>query len=139
MKTRVLIMLVPCFFLLMLVGAGILSAQDSGAYAGVDNCKICHSDIYNEWSKSAHSKGFELLANVGEEKNAECLPCHTTGYGKGGYTDEATTAGLKGTACEACHGPGGAHNGDKTKITRKPPSGTCEACHQKMNIHSVTN
>jgi len=138
MKARVLVLLVPCLIVVMIAGDGMLSAQNGSTYGGPDNCKMCHPDIYAEWSKSAHAKGFDLLANVGEEKNAECLPCHSTGYGKGGYVDEATTPGLKGTVCEACHGPGAAHNGDKTKITRKPPAGTCEACHQKTNIHSVT-
>ncbi len=138
MRIRVLILLVPCLVLAMILGHGILSAQGGSAYGGVENCKMCHPDIYTEWSKSDHARGFELLTNVGQEKNAECLPCHTTGYGKGGYVDEATTPGLKGTACESCHGPGAGHMGDKTKITRKPPAGTCEGCHQATNIHSVT-
>lgn len=137
MKTRALIVLLPCLLAVVIVGDGILSAQSDGTYGGVDNCKMCHSDIYNPWSKTAHARGFELLVNVGEEKNAKCLPCHTTGYGKGGYVDEATTPGLKGTTCEACHGPGASHNADKTKIIRKPPAGTCEACHQETNIHSL--
>lgn len=128
-----------CVLLLMLVIASSVTvvAQDKAKYGGVDNCKMCHPDIFNDWSKTPHAKSFDLLVNVGQEKNAECLPCHSTGYGKGGFVDEATTPGLKGTACEACHGPGADHMGDKTKIQRIPSGAVCAACHQKNNIHSI--
>lgn len=123
--------------LMVLAVGGIIVAQGNGKYGGVDNCKMCHPDIYKDWSKSAHARGFDLLVNAGQDKNSDCLPCHTTGYAKGGYVDQATTATLQGTTCEACHGPGADHMGDKTKITRMPPTGTCAACHQQQNIHSL--
>lgn len=133
MKCRILVLLFA-----VIIGSGaVVLAQNAGKYAGVDNCKMCHPDPYADWSKTAHARSFELLVNVGQEKNAECLPCHTTGYGKGGYVDEATTPGLKGTTCEACHGPGAGHMGDKAKITRKPSVDTCSGCHQKNSIHSI--
>lgn len=122
----------------VMVASGIVvTAEDNGKYGGVDNCKMCHPDIYNDWAKSAHAKSFDLLVNAGQDKNAECLPCHTTGYGKGGFVDEAKTPGLKGATCEACHGPGAEHMGDKTKIQRVPSGKTCGACHQKADIHSI--
>jgi hypothetical protein len=117
-----------------------LTAQEVQEYAGTDNCKMCHPDTFDEWSKSKHARTFELLVNVGEEKNEKCLPCHSTGFGKGGFVDAEKTPGLAGTTCEACHGPGADHMGDATKIQREPSvKKTCGACHQKANIHSVDN
>ncbi|MCL5103074.1 MAG: cytochrome c family protein [Armatimonadetes bacterium] len=123
--------------LILVIASGVTVVAQDKKYGGVDNCKMCHPDPYADWSKTAHAKSFDLLVNVGQEKNAECLPCHSTGYGKGGFVDDAATPGLKGTTCEACHGPGADHMGDKTKIQRVPPATTCSACHQKNNIHSI--
>ena len=129
------------FFVIIVVlfGSAFAGAQNESKYSGSDNC-LCHGDILKNWSKTPHSRSFELLVNVGQEKNAECLPCHTTGYTKGGFVDQATTPGLKGTACEACHGPGAEHMnnmGDKTKINRVPSGKVCGSCHQKTNIHAI--
>ena len=130
-----------CVILLILVvlviASGVTVVAQDKKYGGIDVCKMCHSDVAKDWSKTAHAKSFDLLVNTGQEKNAECLPCHSTGYGKGGFVDEATTPGLKDTVCEACHGPGADHNGDKTKIQRVPPATVCGGCHQKNNIHSI--
>jgi hypothetical protein len=129
---------VPVLVLATAVVSGMLLAQGEGKYAGVDKCRMCHPDVYNGWSKTAHATSFDLLVNVGQEKNPECLPCHTTGYGKNGYADEATTPGLHGTTCEACHGSGADHAdnmGDKTKIVRTPSAEACAACHQQNSIH----
>ncbi len=106
-------------------------------YAGTENCRMCHSEVAESWDKSAHARSYDLLVNVGKEKDAECLPCHTTGFGKGGFVDEASTPELKNTACEACHGPGADHMGDAAKIQRVPSGKTCAACHQATDIHSM--
>lgn len=38
--------------------------------------------------------------------DANCLPCHTTGYGKpGGFKSIEETPDLAGVQCEMCHGP----------------------------------
>jgi len=89
-------------------------------YTGVSKCAMCHSDVHKSWQTSKHARAFDLLVNVGEEKNDKCLPCHATGFGKGGFSDAATTPDLKAVTCEACHGPGSEHSGVKEKITRTP-------------------
>jgi len=106
-------------------------------YIGADKCKMCHPDQHKSWAKTAHARAFDLLKIVAQEKNEQCLTCHVTGSGRGGFSDEGSTPGLAGVTCEACHGPGGDHNGDKTKIVRVPPATVCAACHQEMNIHAI--
>ena len=106
------------------------------AYAGAEqNCRMCHSDIYNGWLKTKHARAFRLLENVGKSKDPACLPCHTTGYGAGGYEDETKTPNLKGVQCEACHGPGSQHNGVKEKIQGSPAAKVCAKCHLNLGLH----
>ena len=125
--------------LLIVVTCGIMIAapSNSAKYIGVDKCKMCHSGEHKGWSKTAHARAFDVLVNVQQEKNSACLPCHSTGFGKGGFTDEAATAGLKAVQCESCHGPGSEHNGDASKIVKTPSGAVCGACHQKTNIHPI--
>lgn len=130
------VLIVPAVALLLLSAMVTSYGQPNQAkYVGVDNCKMCHSDKHENWDKTAHARAFDLLVNVEQDKNAECLPCHTTGYGNGGFVDTASTPKLAGVVCEACHGPGGDHNGDKTKITKTPSAAVCAKCHKERNIH----
>ncbi|MBF0275359.1 MAG: hypothetical protein HQK84_09035, partial [Nitrospinae bacterium] len=39
-------------------------------------------------------------------KDAKCLKCHATGYGKGGYDPANPNPNLSGVTCEACHNAG---------------------------------
>lgn len=124
---------------LVAAACGIIIAAPSqnAKYIGVDKCKMCHSAEHKVWSKTGHARAFDLLTNVEQQKNAECLPCHTTGFGKGGFTDETATPSLEAVTCEACHGPGSEHNGDATKIVKTPSAAVCAGCHQKQNIHPI--
>ena len=118
-------------------GAIIAAPSKDAKYIGSDKCKNCHSSEHKGWAKTAHSRAYDLLVNVDQQKNAACLSCHTTGYGKGGFTDETATPGLKSVQCESCHGPASEHNGDATKIVRVPSASVCASCHQKENIHPM--
>jgi len=111
-------------------------------YVGSNGCKACHSSSkkgaqYKVWANGVHAKAFETLKTdeskkIAKEKKLkvaaheapECLVCHTTGFGKGGYqvmdkkfwnpADDDRTGkkavrrmnGLQTVGCEACHGPG---------------------------------
>lgn len=109
-----------------------------GAYLGAQGC-LCHADpVQKSWQKSKHARAFDLLKLSGQEKNEKCLPCHTTGYGRGGYGADGVTANLEGVQCEECHGPAADHASsmDKTKVTRTPLVTACARCHQDFGIHA---
>jgi len=125
-------------------------AQDF-EYVGSARCKMCHNKAekgaqFAEWEKSVHAKAFETLkseesAQIAKDKGIEveawkapeCLKCHTTGFGAGGYEvkcddfwnpaaeDKAGAKavkrmkGLQDVGCEACHGAGSKYKSSKTK------------------------
>ena len=110
-----------------------------GTYIGAAAC-VCHADPEQAtWHKTEHAHAFELLKLAGQDKNPKCLPCHTTGYGHGGYGAPGVTVNLEGVQCEECHGPGGEHAAtmDKTKITPVPAVTVCSRCHQDLDIHGT--
>lgn len=97
------------------------SNHDFG-YIGTKKCKKCHIKQYKGWTKTKMANAYDLLkpgvradrkklAGLDPEKDyttdAECLPCHTTGYGKkGGFTSVEESPQLLGVSCEMCHGAG---------------------------------
>ena len=119
----------------------IIMSQDI-KYVGSTGCKMCHNKEakgaqYTKWEASRHAHAFETLKSENasqivkdkgletEAWNApECLQCHTTGYGNGGYEireesfwfpaaeDKAGAKvvkrmkGLQSVGCESCHGAG---------------------------------
>jgi len=93
-------------------------------YTGVKRCSSCHFTQYMTWKKTKHAKeAWESMA-AKYRTDAECLPCHSTGYGEPtGFKDEASTPNLTGTTCEACHGPGSAHE---------------EACKPFLNVKKLS-
>jgi cytochrome c553 len=99
-------------------------------YVGITACKKCHIKEYMSWKKTRMAKTFEVL-KPGEAvetktkfnldpkkdytKDAGCLSCHTTGYGKPGGYPKVISKDAKvkkqakenqGTTCEGCHGAG---------------------------------
>jgi len=136
--------LVVLAVLLALVGLCALGTpaevkpDQAAKYVGAAAC-MCHADpIQKSWRETKHAKAFELLKMVGQEKNGKCLPCHTTGYGKGGYGTTDASVNLEGVQCEECHGPAGAHLADpmNTKPVKTPSALVCARCHQDLNIHA---
>ncbi len=112
--------------LVALVAAALgQTAGAENAYVGAKKCKACHMKEFKSWSETRMSNTFELLKpgvaaaakskaklepTKDYTKDASCLACHTTGYGKpGGFVDFATTPDLVGAQCEMCHGPGGTY------------------------------
>ncbi|RPH50559.1 MAG: hypothetical protein EHM91_01910 [Planctomycetota bacterium] len=104
---------------------------DDAKYIGSKSCQKCHFKEYASWQKTKMAQAFNSLkpnqaadarkkANLDPAKDytkeAACIVCHVTGYGKpGGYpevgkewTDEEKQRAplLEGVGCESCHGPG---------------------------------
>ena len=106
--------------LLLLLPAG--TSAEEPAYVGVEQCMMCHLPHYKSWDETRMSKAFDLLKpgiraeakvkagiDPGADftKEAFCIECHATGFGKpGGFVDVETTPELAGVQCEMCHGPG---------------------------------
>lgn len=118
-------------------------------YVGSHKCKICHRKAssgaqYSVWEETNHAHAYETLRTdkaikiakgQGVEGNpweaAECVRCHTTGFGKGGYEIRGASfweeldsrgkptkgvkrmRGLQGVGCESCHGPGSQYKSKK--------------------------
>lgn len=100
-------------------------AADPTIYEGARVCAKCHDLQGESWQSTGHAKAFDLLkpqaraeakvrAKLDPAKDysqdANCLGCHTTGYGQpGGYDPAmppAQAKGLAGVGCESCHGAG---------------------------------
>jgi hypothetical protein len=120
-------------------------------YIGTNKCAACHFDQFVKWKKTKHSKTFELLT-AKYEADAKCLKCHTTGYGEPTGFKTAADTQLKGTSCEACHGPGSKHaEASKAFANKKPtpeqekvardsiwkilPGNACISCHMVQGHH----
>lgn len=121
----------------------VVGGEENLAYVGASKCKMCHNKksegkFFDDWEESVHAKAFELLKGD-EQKNPECLKCHTTGHGKpGGFVSLEESPKLTGVQCEMCHGPGEKHIKSK-KDNVIPNAGKpttdamCIKCHNDSN------
>ncbi len=146
MKKIVVVIAIVAFMVISLsifVSRDKAMAETSDAtYVEGKKCKTCHIKVFNAQAETAHAKSFENLVDAGEATNAECLPCHTTGYGKtGGFVDAESTEDLAGTTCQACHGPGSAHiekglsKEQRREAIQKTPKDACTKCHKTHEAH----
>ncbi|MBI5864142.1 MAG: hypothetical protein HZB38_06510 [Planctomycetes bacterium] len=106
----------------------------TGKYVGSTRCSLCHVNKHTDWSETLHAKALEALEAIGQGSNAECVGCHTVGFGEvGGFVNRATTNDLASVGCEACHGPGGDHVSNIEDATKRPvvsiSASVCGACH----------
>lgn len=112
------------------VGASWSVAQ-ADTYVGASACTTCHTQEHTDWAATEHAHALASLEAIGAGTVASCLPCHTTGYGQGGFVSRAATPGLADVQCEMCHGPASAHVADPFNV--KPPKSLaaeiCGACH----------
>jgi hypothetical protein len=144
---------------LILAGAIVFTAtvsfaQDKAAPAhaaiGVKKCMMCHKgeakgNVHEKWLATKHANAFKLLVDKkdGSDKKAECLACHTTAYGNGGYAiGAANAAEYEGVQCESCHGAGADYKLTHSKdlaaaagqgFVAKPDEKTCKSCHNEKS------
>jgi len=120
--------------------SAIAQTPDNATYVPGSKCKTCHIKNFKAHAESAHATAYENVKFAGEETNATCLQCHTTGNGKpGGFVDTQSTPDLAGVTCQACHGPGSEHIGaakeqKKQTISRSAPD-MCIKCHKIHGEH----
>lgn len=87
-----------------------LAPVSRNTYAGTKKCSQCHPQQYKHWQKTKHAKAFYSLKKVKEEKNPECLKCHTTRFKQdNGFLDYKTTPNFANVGCEECHRLGIGH------------------------------
>ncbi len=145
----------------IIINAGLYLGMNGGSVA----CVTCHSSTANEYMQTGHAtavkKQFDALEGSSSHFGESCLECHTTGYnpnasndgfddfsfvfptsfGSGVY-DSTKTAYPDAMAradvqCEACHGPGSQHMGNKAdnKIVKNLASESCASCHEDNGTH----
>ena len=109
------------------------------SFSGSKACKICHLKIHKSWATTVHATAFSKLKTE-EQKNTECLACHTIGLGKaGGYDPASPNAELQNVGCESCHSPGSDHIALMKKDKKaepgmsKPTEATCTGCHNSKS------
>ncbi len=106
----------------------------TGRFAGATRCGLCHVNTHDTWGDTLHAGAYQTLMEVGQENNADCLPCHVTGFNESdGWMNMETTASLAGVTCESCHGPAADHANNVVDRTLRPPadlaSEVCGQCH----------
>jgi len=89
----------------------------SGArFLGAEACKQCHPNTYEKWASTKHSLAYKAIQSGprgNRTMDAECVSCHTTGFGyESGFVTAELTPHLKAQQCENCHGPGSSHATD---------------------------
>lgn len=129
-----------------------LTMPCTGSFVGSDVCSMCHAKEFFKWYGSAHAGAYVTLLQQQprQNKNRDCLACHTTGYGQPrGYDPERPDVKpaalrqlaelqkkaphlakkerpklsqnpLKGVGCESCHGGARRHLGEALKHLKNP-------------------
>ena len=99
-------------------------------YSGEELCSVCHERPHATWTLTKHAYAFETLVEHGSDRDPECLPCHTVGYGlSGGFDPKLRQEHLRGVQCENCHGRGGPHQSPEFLKAGFEP--VCLTCHNQ--------
>jgi len=98
-------------------------------FQGPQVCGSCHVTEIRSWAMTHHAAAYLTLYTRDRAEDAACVGCHVTGIGKpGGFVTGDHGSPLRDVSCEACHGPGGPHNGH-AEAPRVDPAATCVGCH----------
>lgn len=110
---------------------GLFALFRPSAYQGTVVCGSCHEVEAKSWQLTHHSVAWRTLQKQEATAKPECVGCHVIGLGKPGGWSFAPDDPLVDVGCEACHGPGGPHDG-----MVDAPRDSCAACHDAA--HSVS-
>jgi hypothetical protein len=103
-------------------------------------CASCHPKQAEVWSKTRHAHAWQTLESANNQRDPECVRCHSIGFREPGGFAEATRVSSRldssGTAidmrnvqCEACHGPRLGHPQRPGIGIRRPAMNDCMRCH----------
>lgn len=100
-----------------------------------DACGECHQSIYEWWTQHPHAKAFDAIAAEGRVEDANCLPCHVSGFEEaGGYRNLIDTPKLVGVTCTMCHNVDlAAHTAADTPNVPRTPRDACLMCHTRQD------
>jgi thiol-disulfide isomerase/thioredoxin len=98
-------------------------------YQGNVACAMCHSDEGDAWALTHHSVAWKTLVTREKAEDPACTKCHVVGQGLPTGFDGPDSI-LVDVGSEACHGPGGPHDG-----VRAEPLAQCGQCHDED--HSI--
>ncbi len=123
----------------MPVQVGTAIVGTSPHWVGSLSCRACHLKEYQIWEQSPHAHTFEGLKAKHQDKNNQCIICHTLAFAKeDGFVSEEKTPNFVGVQCESCHQAGSFHVDAplaKKKFTIERTRGalTCVQCHDHQN------
>jgi thiol-disulfide isomerase/thioredoxin len=111
-----------------LVGEAPFGAFEPGHYVGTQACGACHVHEYQSWGLTHHSTAYWTLYEREEAENPDCIGCHVVGFGQpSGFELAKYRSPVADVGCEACHGPGGPHAGDRQPVAASRE--VCVTCH----------
>ena len=125
---------------------GQLEVNTAGKGTYSPNCVKCHTtggdpSLNNgNFSYLAHQTGWDTTWYKPYTKAGSSyqIPYEdSTAYKQMRTAPYDTLVGLANIGCETCHGPGGNHAGDITKIGVSYDAGVCETCHDAPPHHVV--
>ncbi|MBI5833245.1 MAG: hypothetical protein HZB16_13190 [Armatimonadetes bacterium] len=131
------LLVVPIVVAIAITGCGSDKTVPGGGgggrtFVGAKVCKGCHVETGQHWDGTKHAEALKTLTDIGMGTNANCVPCHTVGYGQtSGYINQTETPDLANVQCENCHGAGSAHAANPTSaaFSREVTSAACGTCH----------
>jgi thiol-disulfide isomerase/thioredoxin len=106
------------------------AAFTPNVYQGTVVCATCHTQEAESWAVSHHAIAWRTLVVREEHENPECIGCHVVGYEQESGWSAEERPHLSSVGCEACHGPGGPHDG-----VEGDARASCEGCHDAK--HSI--
>jgi predicted CXXCH cytochrome family protein len=121
MKKTIVVFTCMAIFVMAMTATGI--ENEPPGYAGSSACQPCHTDAYNTWKSSKHTRMFQPAPDT----PLVCNGCHTTGMNALEQNHIEDDVG-----CEACHGPGRDHiasGGNVDKIVSSHSADICGRCH----------